>query len=63
MASATGIVRKKDSKILAENGGHVVLAKDWAHYLLLQMGYIRRKANSKVKISVKNLRAESQLFA
>ena len=54
MASARGIVRKKDSRMLAENGGHVVFTKDWAHYLLLRMGYIRRKANSKVKITVKN---------
>ena len=32
MASAKG---KKDSRMLAENGGHVVFTKDWAHYLLL----------------------------
>ena len=38
MASAKGIVRKKDSRMLAENGGHVVFTKDWAHYLLLRMG-------------------------
>ena len=55
IASAKGIVRKKDSRMLAENGGHVLLTKDWAHYLLLRMGYVKRKANSKVKITVQNL--------
>ena len=54
MASARGIVRKKDSRMLAENGGYVVFTKDWAHYLLLCMGYVKRKANSKVKITVSN---------
>ena len=37
IASARGIVRKKDSRMLAENGGYVVFTKDWAHYLLLRM--------------------------
>ena len=45
---------KKDSRMLAENGGYVVFTKDWAHYLLLRMGYVKRKANSKVKITVSN---------
>ena len=54
MVTAKGIVRKKDSRMLAENGGHVVFTKDWAHYLLLQMGYVKRKTNSKVKITMCN---------
>ena len=54
IASARGIIHKKDSRMLAENGGHVLLTKDWAHYLLLHMGYAKRKANSKVKITVEN---------
>ena len=54
MASAKKIVRKKDSRMLAENGGHVVFTKDWAHYLLLRMGYVKRKANSKVKVTMSN---------
>ena len=56
IASARGIIHKKDSKMLAENGGHVLLTKDWAHYLLLHMGYVKRKANSKVKITVENFK-------
>ena len=54
IVSARGIVCKKDSRVLAENGGHVLLTKDWAHYLLLRMGYVKRRANSKVKITVEN---------
>ena len=40
--------------MLAENSGHVLLTKDWANYLLLRMGYVKRKANNKVKIIVEN---------
>jgi len=54
IASARGIVRKRDSRMLAENGGHVLLTKDWAQYLLLYMGYAKRKTNSKVKITADN---------
>ena len=44
IASARGIVRRRDSRMLAENGGNVVFTKDWVHYLLVRMGYIKRKA-------------------
>ena len=30
MACALGIVRKKDSSLLAANGGHIVINKRWA---------------------------------
>ena len=51
MASAKGLVKKKDSRLLAENRGYMVFTKDWAHRLLGRMGLVKRKANSKVKIS------------
>ena len=51
MASAKGLVRRKDSRLLAENGGYMVFTKDWAHHLLARMGLVKRKANSKVKIT------------
>ena len=54
MASAKRIVRKKDSRLLAENGGNVVFTKDCSHYLLLQMRYVNRKGNSKVKVTMSN---------
>ena len=40
MARPRGIVRKKDSRMLAENGGHVLLTEDLSHDLLLHMGHI-----------------------
>ena len=57
IASARRIIRKKDSRLLAENGGPVALTKDWAHYLLIRMGYVKRKANSKVKVVAENLKS------
>ena len=49
-ASAKGIIRMKNSKLLASNGGHIVLTKDWSRYLLQRMGFVKRKANTKAKI-------------
>ena len=54
IASARENKRKKDSRLLAENGGPVALTKDWAYYLLVRMGYVKRKANSKVKVVAEN---------
>ena len=43
MVGAKGLVRKKDSQLLAENGGYMVFTKDWAHHLLAWMGIVKRK--------------------
>ena len=51
IACATGILRKRNSNLLAVNGGHVVLTKEWAHYLLHRLGYVKRKSNSKAKVT------------
>ena len=32
----------------------MALTKDWVHYLLVRMGYVKRKANSKVKVVAEN---------
>ena len=53
-ASAMGIIRRKNSSLLACNGGPVVLTKDWSRYLLERMQFVKRKANTKAKISVEN---------
>ena len=55
IAAAMGIVRRHDSNLLAVNGGHIILTKHWAQYLLQRMGYVKRKASSKAKITVENL--------
>jgi len=54
MAGALGIVKKKDKNLLAENGGHIVINKSWARYLLQCMNYVKRKACSKAKVTVPN---------
>ena len=53
-ASATGIIRRKNSNWLACNGGHILLTKDWSRYLLERMNFVKRKANTKAKITVDN---------
>ena len=64
IAAATGIVRRHDSNLLAVNGGHIILKKHWVQYLLQRMGYVKRKASSKAKITVENLASlkEQYLF-
>ena len=52
IAAAIGIVRKKDSNLLAQNGGHIILTRDWACSLLGRMGFVKRKANTKAKLVV-----------
>ena len=39
-----------NSNLLASNGGHIVLTKDWSRYLLERMGLVKRKANTKAKV-------------
>ena len=53
-ASAMGIIRRKYSSLLACNGGPVVLTKDWSRYLLKRMHFVKRKGNTKAKVSVEN---------
>ena len=62
IAAATGIVRKKDSNLLAANGGHIALTKHWAQYLLERMGFVKRKSTTKVKVSVKDLEELKEQF-
>ena len=51
-ASARGIIRMNNPKLLASNGGHIVLTKKWSKYLLKRMGFVKRKANSKARANV-----------
>ena len=62
IAATTGIVRKKDSNLLAANGGHIALTKHWAQYLLERMGFVKRKSTTKVKVSVKDLEELKEQF-
>ena len=38
---ATGILQSRNSNLLAVNGGHVVLTKEWIHYLLHCLSYVK----------------------
>ena len=62
IAAATGIVRKRDRSLLAENGGHIALTKHWAQYLLQRMGYVKRKSTTKVKVSVEDVEVLKEQF-
>ena len=54
IASARGIIRKKDSGLLAKNGRPFALTNDSAYHLLVHIRYVKRKASSKMKIAVEN---------
>ena len=62
MASPKGLVKKSDSKLLGENGGHMFFTKDWAHQLRGRMRLVKRKANSKFKISVNDFEEQKKHF-
>ena len=49
---AKGIVKNKDSNLLASNGGHTVLSKCWGKNLLKQMGFIKQRASTKVIVTI-----------
>jgi len=51
MATAEGIVCSKDSNLLAQNGGPILISKYWAKSLMTRMNFVKRKATTKVKIS------------
>ena len=52
IAAAMGIVWKKNSNLLALNGGHIIFTRDWARSLLGRMNFVKRKANTKAKLAV-----------
>lgn len=62
IAAATGIIRRHNSNLLAVNGGHIVLTKYWAQYLMQRMGFVKRKATSKAKVTVENLAVLKEEF-
>jgi len=51
IACATGILWRRNSYLLALNGEHVVLTKEWTCYLLQHLGYVKQKSNSKAKVT------------
>ena len=54
VSCAEGIIKNKDSNLLASNGGHIVLTKYWGKNLLSRMGFVKRRASTKAKVSIEN---------
>ena len=63
IAVAQGIVSHYDSNMLEENGGHITLSKTWAKYLLYRMGFTKRRASLKAKLSVSNFLQRQEQFS
>ena len=63
-AAAAGMVKKKDPRLLADNGGHISLSKDWARYMLQRIGFVKRKGTTKgtLYIQVENFDEEKYQF-
>ena len=62
ISAAEGIVIKKDSKLLAVNGGHISLTRDSARSLLDQMEVVKKKANTKAKVLVEDFEKSKMQF-
>ena len=62
LGAATGLVRRKDSNLLAANGGPIVLTRGWAQYLLNRMGYVKRKASTTAKVTVEDFASVKAQF-
>ena len=62
MACAEGIVRSADSNMLAVNGGHILITKDWAKSLLQRMGFVKRRASTKAKVTIEDFQEEKSNF-
>ena len=54
IACAKGIGTSKDSNPLASKGGHIALTKHRGRHLLNRMGYVKRRASTKAKVTVQN---------
>jgi hypothetical protein len=62
MACAQGVIKAHDSNLLECNGGHISLTKTWAKYLLHRMGFVKRRASTKAKVSVSDFEALKAQF-
>ena len=51
LAAVKGIVLATDANLLAENGGNINLKRDWAKRLLQRMGFVKRRASTKYKVT------------
>ena len=59
---AQGLVQHYDSNLLECNGGPILLTKSWVKSLLQRMGFVKRRACSKGKVSVENFQVRKEQF-
>ena len=52
MATAEGVVKRYDCNLLKCNGGHIECGKNWAKNFLHHLGYVKKRASTKCKVSV-----------
>ena len=50
MGTARGVVISHDANLLAENGGHIDITKDWAKRILHRMNMVKRQGTTKAKV-------------
>ena len=62
MGTAVGLVSHKDANLLACNGGHFTITKPWAKSLLKRMGFVKRKAGTKAKVSIEDFQEQKEQF-
>ena len=62
MASATAIVRRADRNLLRENGGPISITVNWAKSLLYQMGFVKRRGSTAMKMTVSNFESVKEQF-
>ena len=47
-------MKNHDKRLLASDGGHIVLTRDWAKSLLCHLGFVKRRGSIVAKLSVTN---------
>ena len=62
MAVAEGIVMGHDSNLLKANGGHIACNKNWAKSVLSRLGYVKRRASTKMKVLPQDFEAYKSQF-
>ena len=61
-AAACGIVMSQNRSLLIEYGGGVELGKEWARSLLRHTGFVKSKASTKSKMTMKHFEKLKEQF-
>ena len=62
MATALGIVKNHDSNLLSTHGSHIDINKHWGKNFLVRLGYVKRRANTKSKVTDENFELMKSQF-